>query len=80
MKKIFALRGKGNSGKTATIRILHDLLLKNGFQLINSNFSINGWDFYSIFQKNNKLIGITSSGDTFDLVFNNLDNLINSDV
>lgn len=76
MNKIIALRGKRNVGKSTTIRLFHALLLQNGFQLINSSFNPHHGDFRSVFSKNGKMIGITSSGDNFDLVFENLNALV----
>jgi hypothetical protein len=78
MNRIIALRGRGNSGKSTTIRLLYDLLLQNRYQLISSNFNVDGGDFISIFAKNGKLIGVTSSGDTYDLVHHRLQELINA--
>ena len=78
MNTIIALRGKGNSGKSTTIRLLYDILLQDGFQLIQSNFQIEGGDFIAVYSKMSNLIGITSSGDTYDLVYDHLQNLLNS--
>ncbi len=78
MNRIIALRGRGNSGKSATIRLLYDLLVQNGYQQINSNFKVDGGDFIAIFSKNGQLIGVTSSGDTYDLVHDSLQELINA--
>lgn len=74
---IFALRGRGNSGKSTTIRLLHSLFVQNGYQIFSTTFNPQGGDFRTIFTKKGKLIGITSSGDTFDLVHDNLEALIN---
>lgn len=74
---IFALRGKGNSGKSSTIRLLHGLFVQNDYQIISTTFNPKGGDFRTVFGKKGKLIGITSSGDTFDLVHKNLEALIN---
>jgi len=75
---IFALRGRGNSGKSTTIRLLNGLFVQNGFQIVSTTFNPQGGDFRTVFSKNGKLIGITSSGDTFDLVHDNLKALINA--
>lgn len=74
---IFALRGRGNSGKSTTIRLLHGLFIQNGYQIVSTTFNPGGGDFRTVFTKKGKLIGITSSGDTFDLVHDNLEALIN---
>lgn len=76
---IIALRGKHNSGKSATIRILHDLMPMKGYQLIRSTFKTKGGDFIAVFSKNGKLIGLTSSGDMYDLVHDRLMDLVNAD-
>jgi hypothetical protein len=78
MKKIIALRGKGNSGKTKTIRTLHELLIEKGFEVLTTDIvpiDIRG-DFRAVFKYQGKLIGVTSSGDTFDLVIQNLTFLV----
>jgi hypothetical protein len=77
MNTIIALRGRGNSGKSTTIRLLYDLLLQNGYQIIRSNFNVTGGDFIAVFSKNGKLIGVTSSGDSYDLVHDRLEELVN---
>lgn len=76
MKTILALRGKANTGKSTTIRILHDLLIQYDFELINSNLANTNGDFIAVFKKNEKLIGLTSSGDLYDFVHDNLVELI----
>jgi hypothetical protein len=78
MKTIIALRGRGNSGKSETIRILHSLLLQNNYQQVRSNFTPAGGDFLTVFTKKEILIGITSSGDTYDLVHDRLQELVTS--
>jgi len=77
MKTIIALRGKGNSGKSETIRILHNLLDNNDYELVRTNLENNTGDFVSIFRKNKIFIGITSSGDLYDYVHDRLEELIN---
>lgn len=77
MNTIISLRGVGNSGKTTTIRLLPQMLAAAGYNVVNSNYSPLGGDFLAIYSKNNKLIGITSSGDTHDLVFDNLSTMVN---
>ena len=72
MKTILALRGKANTGKSTTIRILHDLLIQYDFELINSNLANTDGDFIAVFKKNEKIIGLTSSGDLYDFVHDNL--------
>lgn len=77
MKKIIALKGKGNVGKSTTIRDeLYPLMLENGFEKIQSIGEPNT-DIYAILEKDNIRYGITSSGDTYDHVINNLTDLNN---
>jgi hypothetical protein len=76
MNTIIALRGIGNSGKSTTIRLLHGLMLSNGYILIRTDFTEESGDFISIFSKDGKLIGVTSTGDTFDAVSEKLAELV----
>lgn len=74
--KIIALQGRGNSGKTTTIKMLPDILIANGFKQIRNKRKNYGADFLDFYDDGNKKIGITSSGDTFDLVNKRLNDLI----
>jgi len=75
MATIIALRGRANCGKSETIRILPELLVQNGYQQIRSNLGTHV-DFTAVLEKNRTLVGITSAGDTFDLVHDSLQELI----
>ncbi|HEX6981291.1 MAG TPA: abortive infection family protein [Balneolaceae bacterium] len=70
--KIIALRGKSNIGKTTTIRNLYDIMLSDGFAQEPGSFG-GRTDIYDIVTKNNVLIGITSSGDTEDVLNSRLE-------
>lgn len=72
MKRILALRGRGNSGKTTTITLLADMLKQDGWQPVPEKYKQHGKDFIDIYKKGSILLGVTSSGDTFDLVNNML--------
>jgi hypothetical protein len=68
MKVIIALRGKNNSGKTSSFRILAEKMIREGFNLGLGNYlekreKIRGLDFWQIFEKNDTIIGLVSSGD-----------------
>lgn len=76
--KIFALRGKGNSGKSTAIRISHNILVENDFQILRTDFNEVGGDFLSIYQFANILVGVTSSGDTHDLVHRQLRKMVHA--
>ena len=78
MKKIIALRGKNNSGKSSTIRLLYDLLVAHGYKVVSSNLGHDGSDFRAVLKKRNALVGITSASDTYDLVHDDLEVLIGS--
>jgi hypothetical protein len=77
MNRIIALRGKGNSGKTTTIWMLHALFRQHGYIPIPDVF--NGHkDLIDILQKNGRRIGITSAGDSFTIVQDKLQFLISN--
>ena len=75
MKAIIALQGRHDSGKTTTLKKLHDALIKLGYTLIWSTKKPRG-DFMAIFEKNGIFIGITSAGDDYEKVKNKLEELI----
>lgn len=74
MSVILALRGRGNSGKTTTIEILHEIMIRNGYIQVPDRYRARV-DFIDILSKKGKLIGITSSGDTFVRVSQRLEEL-----
>ncbi len=78
--KIIALQGKGNSGKTTSIKILHNIMLSNNYTQIQNMRQNHGNDFLDIYINSiTKLkVGITSSGDTYDLVSDRLQDLVNA--
>ncbi len=76
MKRIIALKGKGSSGKTTTIKLLPSILTQNGYSQVTGKHQLHGADFLDIFEKCGFRVGITSSGDTFDLVKNRLNDLV----
>ena len=71
MEKIFALKGKGNVGKTTTIKKLYyDYLQKYRLEEL--------WEDYEIcfiVELNGRRVGITSVGDSHDHVAGALDDL-----
>lgn len=78
MRIILALRGPRNSGKTITIGMLYEMLNLNGYNLIGNPYNGVGNDFTVYFEKKGKPIGITSYGDTYKIVHDKLDQLINN--
>ncbi|HRA71947.1 MAG TPA: hypothetical protein PLB11_03870 [Flavobacterium sp.] len=78
MNTIIGLRGKGGAGKTTTIGKLFELLKKNGYEIESSSFVAIGIDFKAILFRNNIKIGISSWGDSYDLVFDALKELMDA--
>jgi hypothetical protein len=82
MNWIIALRGRYDAGKTTTIRLLLEFLdRRDDFELIRSNYVAgqDRTDFVTVFSYNDCLIGVTSSGDTFDAVNNRLQEFVDED-
>lgn len=68
MKKIIALQGKDNTGKTETLKYLLDKILVNGKAVASErNFQARmqrkNWDVWSLLEYHGKCIAITSRGD-----------------
>ena len=78
MNTIIGLRGKGGSGKTTTIGKLFELLKESDYEKESSSFAAIGTDFKAILIRENVKIGISSWGDSYDLVFNALRELIDA--
>lgn len=76
MSRIIALQGRGNSGKTSTIRLLPDLLLAAGYWRVPGLAQDHGYDFLDVFENGVKRVGVTSCGDSFDAVHDRLTDLI----
>ena len=72
--KIIALWGKANSGKTATIKFLRDILLKRGAK---EEENVGDYDFISVFRFQGKKVGVISGGDTKEILTGNLGKLPN---
>lgn len=70
MRTILALRGRAQCGKTSTIGILHQNFPRAQNRLIRSTFVTVGQDFIAVFSRilDGKFVGVTSCGDTHDLV------------
>lgn len=78
MNTIIALRGVGNSGKSTTIRILRSLLLSAGYiTKTSTDEGENKGDFTAVLSINGKEVGLTSTGDTYDMVHRHLQDLVN---
>jgi len=73
MKKSIALKGRADSGKSSTItKLYHKLLESDNYKLQETTFIKPGWDFRATFLVRGILIGVTSKGDTYDLVIDDL--------
>lgn len=78
MSRIIALQGRGSSGKTTTINILPAILRANGYMQVPGMYQQHGADFLDVYENGIIRLGITSSGDTYDLVHDRLTDLINA--
>lgn len=78
MGRIIALQGRGETGKTTTIKLLPAILQANGYIPVAGMYQNHGNDFLDVFENGKQRIGVTSSGDTHDLVFDRLTDLINA--
>jgi hypothetical protein len=70
---ILALKGKGGSGKSTTIRLLRELLIDRGYSSFETYCNPETYDFVDILSNGTHTIGLTSSGDTYDI----LDRMLN---
>jgi hypothetical protein len=77
MSRIIALMGRMDSGKTTTIHMLPNILLGNGYSQVPGMLQTFGKDFMDVFENGSIRVGLTSSGDTHDLVHDRLTDLIN---
>lgn len=70
MPKIIVLTGVPDTGKSTTINLLYHLLKKpnSGFTLKKDRVIPNSRDFFAIFEKQGELIGITSYGDSVNIL------------
>jgi len=74
MKLIIALRGKGNTGKSTTIKHLFQLMLSSGFSEVDGNYGRFN-DFWSVLIKSEKKVGLTSLGDSYRALKPKIDKL-----
>lgn len=79
--KILVLWGKSNNGKSETILKLIDLLISNGAEIKNAkNSRINAKDKWVILSYKSKIIGVTTRGDTRDLLEEDFENFKTCDI
>lgn len=76
MGRIIALSGRANSGKSTTIKMLPAILIANGYSQVPGMFANFGGDIMDVFIKGKVRVGITSSGDTYDMVNDRLQDLV----
>lgn len=64
---IIALKGNANSGKSETLNIVYQFLLRSGFTQVPGHFRVLGnpaqRDFLDIVERNSMKIGIATMGD-----------------
>lgn len=78
---LLALKGKGNSGKTTTIKYLYRSIIEAGgepLQILSGDPEAEAGDFTVQLRIGEKVIGITSAGDTYDLVSTHLNQLLDA--
>lgn len=79
--KVLALWGKPNNGKSETILKFVDLLIAHGAEIESTkNSRFNAKDKWLVLKYKNKLIGITSRGDTRDLLEEDFNNFKKCDI
>ena len=78
MGRIIALQGRANSGKSTTINLLPTILLAHGYSRVAGMYQNHGGDFLDVFENGKQRVGVTSSGDTHDLVHDRLTDLVNA--
>jgi hypothetical protein len=76
MNRIIALMGRAGSGKTTTINLLPTILLSHGYTQVPGMRRSHGLDFSDIYIKGKLKVGVTSAGDTHDLVIDRLTRLV----
>lgn len=67
-KTSIALQGDPDTGKSLAIGLLFDLMIQNGFQIVQDKKRKSSKDFFVIVIKNGIKIGICSYGDVADLI------------
>lgn len=76
MSRIIALQGRGNCGKTTTIKLLPAILTSHGYHPITGMYQNHGNDFLDVYTNGKVKVGVTSSGDNYDLVHDRLADLV----
>lgn len=74
--RIIALRGRGGCGKSKTIIRLRGLLIKAEFKSNGKLFNPKTKDFVDILERENTIIGITSSGDSEDILERHIERML----
>lgn len=68
MRTIIALMEKPKQGKTTTLGMLYQTMKEQGFDILKDKKKSDSKDFFVIFEKNGKKIGLTSYGDSVELL------------
>jgi len=63
MKRIIALQGDKDTGKSLTIGILFDNMRNNGYVVVQDKKRKSSHDFFVILKKHGKKIGLSTYGD-----------------
>ena len=75
---IICLQGRSSSGKTTTISMLYNQLLKNGFTIVEGGPVRPGANFSAILKRKGVLLGITSYGDMAEQIRSRLSGFQNA--
>ena len=67
-KKAIVLCGRGNTGKSTTLKLVAEKLISNGAKTICVSVSTKGKDAVVLLEFNGKKIGIVSAGDTAPVI------------
>lgn len=71
---VFVLKGKHDSGKSTTLKMLHQMMLDNGFRQVPGHYQSqsDGGDWRDVLESNGLIIGIATRGDEGDLLAEDL--------
>lgn len=66
--EIITLSGRSNSGKSETMKLLHNLIINEDskVEIIDDDYTLNKPEFTSIFKLNQITVGITSFGKSYE--------------
>ena len=66
--KIIVLQGRPKVGKTSTLTLMYEKLLKDGYSELNKVIATSSDDFHAILEKDGHKVGLNTAGDTVECV------------